>query len=254
MLLATTGKVTVTGQIITNGGSGGAPNGGGGSGGGIRVVATVISGTGTITADGGAGGNRSHPSFAGGGQGRIRLEADTLAGIGPTSPAFTFGAPGPLFIAGQPGLRFASIAGIPVPAEPTGSNDLTIPTTTANPVTIALATSGIPPGSVIKVTVIPRFGQAVALDSPPTAGAVAAATTSVSMDIPGGHNVLSAETTYTIIASVGDSLSRFAQGERVDKITLSSTLGGANQAMLHTITGRQFPIEPALLALAALPH
>lgn len=157
-------------------------------------------------------------------------------------------------MASQPALRFATVAGIPVLAAPTGSNDLTIPTTSANPVTIALATSGIPPGSVIKVTVIPRFGQAISLDSPPTAGTVAAATTSVSMDIPGGHNVLSAETTYTVIASVGDSLSRFAEGERVEKVTLTSTLGGASQATLHTATGRAFPIEPALLALAALPY
>jgi hypothetical protein len=158
-------------------------------------------------------------------------------------------------MASQPALRFASVAGIPVPGEPTGSNDLTIPTTTANPVTLALATSGIPPGSVIKVTVIPRFGQAVSLDSPPTAGTVGDRDDQCVDGYPGvGHNVLSAETTYTVIASVGDSLSRFAQGERVEKITLSSTLGKGSQATLHTPSGREFPIEPALLALAALPY
>lgn len=250
ILLAVTGNVNISGQITANGGQGssnGTAAGGGGSGGAIRIVATQIFGTGLLSASGGGGG-------ASGGAGRIRLEADGIGGIGSASPPFSFSTPGPLFMASQPALRFASVAGIPVPGEPTGSNDLTIPTTTANPVTLALATSGIPPGSVIKVTVIPRFGQAVSLDSPPTAGTVATATTSVSMDIPGGHNVLSAETTYTVIASVGDSLSRFAQGERVEKITLSSTLGKGSQATLHTPSGREFPIEPALLALAALPY
>ena len=92
------------------------------------------------------------------------------------------------------------------------------------------------------------------MDSPATVGTTQSATTTVSLDIPGGRSTLQASVTYNLIAGLGDSLSRFAQGERVDKITLSSTLGGANQAMLHTITGRQFPIEPALLALAALPH
>jgi len=260
ILLAATGKVTISGLVTANGGAGGAGvasgyawlgTGGGGSGGAIRIVATQIVGTGEISA---AGGPQGTGGAGYGGAGWVRLESDAIAFSGSVNPPFTFAAPGPLFMASQPAVRFASVAGIPVPGEPTGSNDLTIPTTTANPVTLALATSGIPPGSVIKVTVIPRFGPAVSLDSPPTAGTVAAATTSVSMDIPGGHNVLSAETTYTVIASVGDSLSRFAEGERVEKITFSSTLGKGSQATLHTPSGRQFPIEPALLALAALPY
>jgi len=255
--IAATGTVMITGSVSAAGGDESPSNhvyGGAGSGGAIKIVATTISGRGTISAIGGRGTRTSSGGGGSGSAGRIRLEADHFVGVGSSDPAYTFGLPGPVFLTGQPALRFSTIAGIPVPQEPTGSNDLTIPTTTANPVTLALATSGIPPGSVIKVTVIPRFGQAVSLDSPPTAGTVATATTSVSMDIPGGHNVLSAETTYTVIASVGDSLSRFAQGERVEKITLSSTLGKGSQATLHTPSGREFPIEPALLALAALPY
>jgi len=77
-------------------------------------------------------------------------------------------------------------------------------------------------------------------------------TTSVSLDIPPGHSVLSAQTSFTVVAAVGDALSRFAQGERVEKVTLTSTLGQRDKATLHTVAGRQFEVEPALLKLAAL--
>ncbi|WP_186406699.1 hypothetical protein [Candidatus Accumulibacter aalborgensis] len=173
-------------------------------------------------------------------------------GIGTTSPTFTFGLPGSLFVTGQPALRFATVAGIPVPASPTGFGDVTIPTTTANPVTLTLATSGIPIGSTVKVSVIPRYGAPVTVDSPPTAGSPDNATTSVSVDIPFGNNVLSAQTTYTVVAATGDALSRFAQGERVEKVTLTSTFGQGNKTTLHTVTGKRFDVDPALLALAAI--
>jgi hypothetical protein len=164
----------------------------------------------------------------------------------------TFGVPGPLFLAGPPALRFSTIAGIPAPASPTGFGDLSVPAATANPVAIVLATSGIPVGSTVKVSVIPQYGQPNSVDSPPTAGALGNATTSVSLDIPPGHSVLSAQTSFTVVAAVGDALSRFAQGERVEKITLTSTLGQGEKATLHTVGGRQFDVEPALLQLATL--
>jgi len=155
-------------------------------------------------------------------------------------------------MAGQPDLRFSTVAGIAVPASPTGSNDVTVPPASVNPVSIELATSGVPVGSVVKVSVIPRFGAAISVDAPPTAGSLASATTSVSLDIPVGHNVLSAQTSFTVIAAVGDALSRFAQGERVEKVTISSTLGQSGTATLHTVGGKQFEIDPALLQLATI--
>lgn len=253
LLLAAKGAVTVTGSITAKGGNAAGSNnaGGAGSGGAIRIVATSISitGEGTLNADGGAG-----VYGGGGGQGRIRLEAENLLGVRSTSPAFTFGSPGPLFVAGQPKLRFLTVADVPVPANPAGFGDVTVPAATANPVSIALATSGIPVGSTIKVSVIPQFAQPISVDSPPTTGSVDTATTSVSLDIPFGNNVLSAQTSFMVLAAVGDALSRFAQGERVEKVTLTSTLGQVDKATLHTVAGRQFEIEPALLQLATLSH
>jgi hypothetical protein len=255
LLMAVSGTLNFSGRISARGGD--APwlgpenlSGGAGSGGAIRLVATMIAGHGKIDALGGK--YHLSPGASSGGEGRIRLEADNLVGIGPTSPAFTFGVPGALFVAGQPALRFSTIAGIPAPASSTGFGDLTIPAATANPVAIVLATTGIPVGSTVKVSVIPQYGQPNSVDSPPTAGALGNATTSVSLDIPPGHSVLSAQTSFTVVAAVGDALSRFAQGERVEKITLTSTLGQGDKATLHTVGGRQFDVEPALLKLATL--
>ncbi len=64
--------------------------------------------------------------------------------------------------------------------------------------------------------------------------------------------MLSAQITFMVVAAVGDALSRFAQGERVERVTLTSTLGQGEKATLHTVAGRQFEVEPALLKLAAL--
>jgi len=79
------GTLTITGNIIANGGTGGTgfAGGGGGSGGLIELAApavTIAGGT-TITARGGVGGTATSPSGGGGGQGglgRIRIAADQL--------------------------------------------------------------------------------------------------------------------------------------------------------------------------------
>jgi hypothetical protein len=256
LLLAATGTVTLSGVISAKGGSAGRSAGtafgGAGSGGAIRIVATTITGRGAINVDGGTGRINTTSVLGKGGQGRVRLEAENFVGIGDFNSALTFGTPAPLFVAGQPVLHFATVAGIPVPANPTGFGDVTVPAATANPVTIALATSGIPVGSTVKVSVTPQYGAPISVDSPPTAGSLANSTTSVSLDIPPGNSVLSAQTSFTVVAAVGDALSRFAQGERVEKVTLTSTLGQGEKATLHTVAGRQFEVEPALLKLAAL--
>jgi hypothetical protein len=56
-------------------------------------------------------------------------------------------SPGPLFLPGLARTALFHRRGIAVPASPTGSNDVTVPTATPNPVSITLATSGVPVGS-----------------------------------------------------------------------------------------------------------
>ena len=253
-------SVALTGTLLANGGSAGNTQndiglyvgaaGGPASGGAIRLIATSLSVAGTLSA---AGGGRRSCLSIGGGLGRIRLEAETFGQLRTSNPPYTFGAPGSVFADGQPALRFVSIGGIAVPASPVGRNDISLPTNLPNPVAVSLATAGVPVGAVTSVTSTPDFGAApTAVDSAPTTGTTANATAGVSIAIAPGHSVLSAQTSYTIVASLGDALSRFAQGERVERVTLSATLGGGvSHAVLTTTSGRQFDAPPAALALLA---
>lgn len=251
-------SVTLTGTLLANGGAAGNVKndiglhpghpGGAASGGAIRLIATSLSVAGTLSASGGV---RRCEAF--GGLGRIRLEAETFGQLRVSNPPYTFGAPGSVFADGQPALRFVSIGSIAVLASPVGRNDIALPANLPNPVAVSLATAGVPVGAVISVTATPDVGAApTTVDSAPTTGSTANAAASVSINIAPGHTVLSAITSYLIVASLGDSLSRFAQGERVERITLSATLGGgASHAVLTTTSGRQFDAPPAVLALLA---
>lgn len=164
------------------------------------------------------------------------------------------GLPQPIVIPSTPSLRFVTIGGMPVPAIPVGDSDIVLAQGFPNPVAVVMETTGVPVGSIVRVRLSPRVGPVTEVDAAPTIGAQSSASTSASFDIPPGHSVLSAWVTFTLTLAQAEPLTRFAQGERVEKVTLSSTLGQGSKATLHTVSGREFPIEPALLALAALPH
>jgi hypothetical protein len=263
ILVASSGTVNVTGTITASGGNGGDANGvgsggtgGGGSGGGIRIVATTIAGNGPIQATAGNAGFSSYYNpYSHGGKGadgRIRLEAESFTRTAATSPSYTTGAPGQLFVAGMPTLAISSVAGVAAPAVPTGNADINLPADTPNPVTIVLNTSGVPVGNTVKLTVTPAYGAPIVVTSPALTGTTASATTSVSVTLPSGPSVLSATTTYTIVAALGDLMSIYAQGERVEKITLAATLGGNSAATLITVSGKEYAAPPAALALAGI--
>lgn len=263
ILIASSGTVNVTGTIVANGGSSGYTDGtssggtgGGGSGGAIRIVATTISGNGTMSAVGGGAGtpNYYNPYQTGGNgsDGRIRLEGESITRTAATSPSYTTGAPGTLFVAGLPTLAISSVAGTPVPANPTGNADVTLPANTPNPVTIVFNTTGVPVGNTIKLTVTPANAAPITVVSPALTGSTANATASVSVTLPSGPSVLSATTTYTIVAALGDLMSTYAQGERVEKITLAATLGGASRMKLITVSGKEYDAPAAALALAGI--
>ena len=105
LLLAVTGRLTISGTIRADGGRGGdvghaqgvaGTPGGGGSGGALRLVATILEGNGALSVAGVTSG-----SFTGGqmrttgGTGRLRLEAETC-----TRPSCPSNLPGPIFVAG----------------------------------------------------------------------------------------------------------------------------------------------------------
>jgi hypothetical protein len=275
ILIAASGTLNVTGSILANGGApvstgtldGRGAYGGGGSGGAIRLIATTVSGNGAISAMGGASssGNFSTTTYGAygmcanyangsqhGGSGRIRIETENLLRTTASNPPWVGGAPSLAFVPGLPTLKIDSIGGIAVPAQPTGAGDVALPTGFTNPVTVTFMTTGVTVGSSIKLTVIPVQGTAYSATSAPTTGTTASATSSVSVTLPSGPNTLQASVTYTVVASVGDAMSVYAQGERVEKVTLASALGGKEtQVTLTTVSGKEYAAPASVLALTA---
>ena len=261
ILIAANGTVSVTGSLLANGGKGAdsagdgrGAGGGGGSGGAIRIVASRIEGNGTISASAGSGGvaYTCCSPFIGdggaGGAGRIRLESETFTRTAASTPAHTFDKPGPTFVAGFPTLRIASVAGVNAPDQPTGSADIVLPSSTANPVTVGFATTGVPVGNTVKLTVTPQAGTTTTVISPALAGTTQSGTASVQVTLPTGPSTLSATTTYTVTASIGDALAPYAQGERVQEVTLVAGPGQADRIILTTVSGKTFETTRAVLA------
>jgi hypothetical protein len=251
LLIAASGTVRITGSVRADGGQSGASagaslgaTGGGGSGGAIRIVATRIEGNGAITASGAAAGTHQTTQCRGGdgAWGRIRLEAETITRTAATSPAYTFGEPSTVFIAGLPTLRIASVAGQAAPAQPTGQSDIVLDTDTPNPVVVEFETTGVPVGNTVSLRVSPAVGNPSNVVSPALTGSTEHATASVSVSIPSGPSVLLAQTTYTIIASEGDELAQYAGGERVEQVRLAAALDGSSTVTLITVSGKEFTL------------
>lgn len=259
ILIASSGTVNIAGTVNANGGVGGAiagvnggGPGGGGAGGAIRIVATTIAGNGVMDAQGNNPGTEATVDYSkggAGGSGRIRLEAEVFLRTAGSNPAYTQGLPGPIFIAGLPTLRISSVGGADVPAEPTGNADVTLPSTMANPVAVAFTTTGVPAGNTVKLSLKPASGNEVTATSTQLAGDTTSATASVNINFPNGPSTLQATVTYTITLAMGDALSMYALGERVEKITLASTLGSKESTVtLITISGKEFVVPAGVLA------
>ena len=250
LLVAVSGTLQLAGSIYANGGGGGdvgngyyagGTPGGGGSGGALRLVATILSGNGTISAAGGIGGrwpdNAPNPN---GGAGRIRLEAETLTRTAATNPPFTQSLPGALVVSGVPTIRIAAVAGQAAPAEPTGHADIILPTDAPNPVAVSLATTHVPLGTTITVIVTPPHGAPTNSISSGLVGSEAAATASASINLPDGPSVLLATLSFSV-ASVAQqqSLSRYTGGEPVISVELAASMSGTGQTTLITASGRR---------------
>ncbi|CAM0997363.1 SbsA Ig-like domain-containing protein [Rhodanobacter sp. Root179] len=263
ILIAASGTLKITGSVTAIGGDGGGlagtgvgGRGAGGSGGAIRLLASNVTGNGTLYAVGGCinvNGSRRQSCGSDGGYnqyggsiGRIRIEGDAISYTGTNSPTYVRGDVGPVFIAGAPTLRIASVAGQAVPAVPTGSNDVTLPATTTDPVSITFETANVPVGNTVQLRVVPAYGTTSEAISPAITGSTAAGTAALSIVLPQGPSTLQATTTYTVIvASMEDrtlieKLSRLAQNERVEKVEVTVALQGGARARLITDSGKTF--------------
>lgn len=203
LLIASSVSIRISGSISADGGSAGqstvaSGSGGGGSGGAIRLIAPLIMSTGVsanITALGG-------PPFGGAGfgsRGRIRLEAFQQQFTNRIDPPPTLSSPSPVFPpASAPAVRIVSIGGVTVPANPTASfiaPDVTLDN--AATVTIQLAGSKVPVGTVVHLTLTPETGAIVNVDSTPLAGTFDSSTATASVTIPHGFSRFSVQASWT---------------------------------------------------------
>ena len=192
ILIASSTEIAVEGAIRANGGGGGAHlnqiffGGGGGSGGSIRLIAPEIYGGGAIQALGGNGTDKG----GNGSKGRIRIEGFRITLTAPTDPSASQATPGPIFLppALQP-VKVTSVGGVAVPANPTGGffpADLAI--NEAGLTTVELAAQGIPPGTVVQLTMWSETGGRMTVDTDPLVGTLESSTTSVDISIPSGFS------------------------------------------------------------------
>lgn len=238
ILIASSGKIVITAYIYANGGNGvsigGLDGGGGGSGGAIRLIAN------TIQLSGGVYTNNGSPAGygGGGGKGRIRIEADTVLGYGPTGTYVSYASPGAVFLSSTPSLKITSVAGLAAPAQPTGSYatpDITLPATTTNSVTVDLAGTNIPVGTIVTVVVTPQNGAASTVNSAPLSGSQTSSTATASVTLSTTEpNVIGAYTTFTVTQTA-----KAFDGEAIEKVRVAANYGGTSTATYITASGRE---------------
>ncbi|HLO94828.1 MAG TPA: hypothetical protein VK195_10960, partial [Burkholderiaceae bacterium] len=286
ILIAANGSIKIDsgGSIDVSGGSAGGAqgdgaawsgaggsgwSGAGGSGGSIRLVASLVDGGGNLVIDGGCtnkdnnrhycvsstnawrgGGGGSDPYFNAGSYGRIRFEADAIKFSG-SAPNFVKGLPGPIFMSSAPSLRIASVAGVDVPTEPTGTADVNLPEAPVGSSTVVLSTVNVPKGSTVTLRVMPAYGDAAEV-SGLIDGTDASGTASLSVSIPTGPSTFTASTTFTVKTPLAAAagLSRLANNETVDQVELTVALQGQPSARLITASGKRIEVSYSQLIAA----
>jgi hypothetical protein len=166
---------------------------------------------------------------------------------GNSIPAYSFGLPGHATVPNSPTLTIVSVTAnastLTVPATPTGNADISFPTGTTT-ATVALAATNIPVGSVADVHVTPAVGALrTKVLSAAFAGSLAASTSSATVTLSPGNNVLQAAVTYTVTEVVAMNLPTFDNGERVAKIRVEGGMDGKSKVTYITATGKEYPAE-----------
>jgi hypothetical protein len=205
LLIAANGTLTVQHyEIFADGGNGASPGngncssaGGGGAGGAVRFVANrlVQSGTASVLARG---------LNNGASDGRIRFESvDTSAQTQfvATPPALRIVGPTPLANPINPTVTITSVGGSAAPAIPQGTFgaiDIVLPAPGAT--TVAVATTGVPGGTTLQVTVKPRIGGVATAQTVPLANCNAAGACDVltTFNLAAGAYVVEARATFQI--------------------------------------------------------
>ena len=242
IVIASSGTITHSGGILAKGGAGNG-TGGAGSAGAVKLVAnTITGGTGTIDA-----------SSTTGGYGRIRIEAFNLSFYGTSTPAFTYGIPSSVFGSAPPTIAITSVGGTNAPTIPTGSYtapDITLASGTTNPVTVNLAATNIPVGTVFSVKVIPQSWKTTTLaaDLPAVtttlSGTTASSTGSASVTIPATCTAIGLACTSVIVAQATFTVLAFNyNGEEINAVRVAGGFGGASEVYYITTSGKEIRIS-----------
>lgn len=240
LMIVASGRISTansSNRIYAVGGDGagcqsGTADGGGGAGGTVWLVASAI---GTIgeNVSGGNGFRCGAPRGGGnGGDGYIRIDVVTAG-------QFTL----PI----TPRLAITNVGGVAVPAQPSGVGDVALPANAANPTSVTITASNIPVTSAVKVTVKPLRGVPVSVNASSLSGSLTSSSATAQVNIPPGQSTLEAQTTFTLSVAQGEELSRFAQGERVESVTLSADMSGTASATLATASGKEYVVPASVL-------
>lgn len=252
LLIASSGTLTISGNIYADGGAGGQSQGdgcggGGGAGGGgaVRLMADVISRTaGAVYARGAGGGGSCSNGGGDGGTGRIRFESNNgVACAGYTDPDCTIAAPGKVLVPNNPTLRISKVNNISISADPTGVADVTLPEGTAS-VPVEVEATNIPRGTTVTIYAVPASGSSrTSVLTGALSGASDALTTATSVSnisLAGGNNVLMAAATYTVTEIIAASMPTF-NGERVAQIRVEAGMDGKSRIVYITPSGKEYP-------------
>lgn len=204
ILIAAAGQIQLNGAINCRGGFANSSLscasivywGGVGSGGAVRLVASTITGSGTIN-------TASGESCTGaiGGQGRVRFDTYQNNFTGTvTNGVFSQGSQFVLIPASGAGaqLYIASVAGLPVSSTPSGvviTPDVFISALQTNPVPVLVQCASLPLNTPITVTVTPLSGTPVSVTVSNLTGSVASSTATALIRMPRGGGYLSAMAT-----------------------------------------------------------
>ncbi|HET9713614.1 MAG TPA: hypothetical protein VFP64_17115, partial [Pyrinomonadaceae bacterium] len=176
--------------------------------------------------------------------GYIRVEAfdkNNFTGASVPTNIISFALPRALVPPNAPSLRIASVGGVTAPSNPLGSlqgvPDVIVPSSQPNPVTVNLEGANLPIGTIVQVTLTPSTGNATTVQSSGLAGTEAASTASASVTLPGGISVLSASVVVDL--TIAKAAPMFLDGERVRRIEVAATFGGASELTYVTESGRR---------------
>ena len=199
ILIAASGAIQLNSynSITALGGSGTGSSppyaGGYGSGGAVRLVASTITGSGSISSTG-------IGSYYGCGNGRVRFDTYLNNFVGTVYGVFSQGSQFVLIPTNGPGtqLTISSVGGVPVSTSPTGvltTPDVLLSAQQNNPISIVVSCTNVPLNTQITVTVTPVNGAPVSASGYNLTGTLASSAALISISMPRGGGLLSASAT-----------------------------------------------------------